>query len=67
MLSKRKRAAGTAPKNIEQLESYRRGAPEATQKLRIGTLLLAVQRPMGGNQRRRAYRLLEALLAAAYG
>jgi len=48
MLGQRNRAAAptTAHKNNRQSESYQSCAPASTVKLRIGTLLLALQMPL---------------------
>jgi hypothetical protein len=59
-------AVTTAPESIELTESYRPRVAESTEKLKIGTLLLALQQPLTRKQHKAGYRLLRIMLAARY-
>jgi len=64
MRSEKKEAAATtaASRNTLRTKSYQAGAPESRDKLRIGTLLLALQSPLSRRQRNMGWRLFEVLL-----
>ncbi len=58
-------AEATAPKNIQQHESYRNPAPKSSGilKEKIGTLLLALQTQLTQNQQKEYWMLFESSLS----
>jgi len=55
-----------APKNTLQSGAYQKSAPESTDRLQVGTLLLALQGPMTRGQRATGWQVFEALLSGRY-
>ena len=66
MLSTKRKAAtsaeATAPKYNRLSQSYQDSASTSREKLQIGTLLLALQRPLSHKQQKICWVLFEALL-----